>query len=153
MKTHQLSRVPLYARTDITLPDQSVVAAGNVAWMSPDEARSCEDRRLGTVLAACSVLKPCRAPNGGLVLSDAQIAAFPSEHAERLEREGFVRVLRTDADVEAHRDGWRRHTEQTKALVAKARELQRQSDEAAREASRASRLPTFSWDEPAKKAS
>lgn len=152
-KKSGLSKVPVRLIADTTLPSGRVEYAGHTIWLDRSTAESVEMRRLGTVLAAVSVLRACATPNGTLTV-DSAIATVPLGVAERLEAEGAVKILRDDRMIEIHRAAWAACAEEQKRAVAHARQLSREAQEAGKKASSltAFRPSSIDWDAPLAKA-
>jgi hypothetical protein len=142
-----LSTVPVRFATDARLPDETSVAAGQVAWLARKDADDAERQRLGRIEAACSILRTCRAANGGVLYVDAQIGVMPFSHAERLEAEGSVKILRTDRMVAIHRAAWQQSAKAQGEALERSRQLNREAVQFAKRAERSSAwIPSIDWD-------
>jgi hypothetical protein len=136
-----LEKVPVLLSSDVRLEEGPLCRVGQTQWLPRDVAQQCVRQGAGTILAACSVLKKFR----GIQVSST-LLPLPRAEAEKLEAEGFLKIVETEEQLAIHRAAWTAHAEvwrdrrdRYRQMLAEADTFMRQADKDNREA------PVIDW--------
>lgn len=129
--SNQLSQVAVLMLEDVRMPDRQRLIAGNVAFLDREDAEVLVMQDQAEPYETCSILKVCHLPDSGMMIEPSSaLRGLPPDLAARLEAAGRIRILRSDTEVEVHRDAWRAHNERGRDLIARSRARMREAQAA-----------------------